>query len=210
MSPCSMRLVPMGTGLRRLFAVLSLALLVAACSPTIEEVSFDPATSCTSTADEGRFPGAYPALEAALPEVFEGAAPRFKDSGRSCTPEQLGTLSERGITEVRFAGANWDLGNGRALTLALFEATGLDPQRMIEFYEAGARTARRTNDLRTSDTTVGGLSARRLDVLYGDSRQSIVAWPEEGVPGQVWVLLSSELGDAKVAEILDLIGSGGL
>ena len=39
---------------------------------------------------------------------------------------------------------------------------------MLEFYETGARGARRTEKLVTSDTTVGGEPARRLDVLGSD------------------------------------------
>lgn len=210
MSPVSRPPVPRGTGLPRSLLLAALVAIAAACGPAIDPVSFDPATPCTRPEDEGRFPGAYPALEGLLPAAFENAAPTFRDSGRSCTPEQLGTLGERGIAEIHFAGANWDLGNGRALTIAVFEASGLDPQRMIEFYEAGARAARRTNDLQTSDTTVGDLPAKRLDVLFGDSRQSIVAWPEDPSTGRVKVLLSAELGDAKVAEILDLIARGQL
>jgi hypothetical protein len=207
MSPVTRRAVPSGTGLRRSLVVAAVVFLVAACGPAIDPVSFDPATPCTTREDEGRFAGAYPELEAILPTSFEGAAPAFRDSGRTCTPEQLGTLRERGITEVHFAGANWDLGNGRALTVAVFEATDLDPGRMIEFYEAGARAARRTNDLLRSDTTVGGFAAKRLDVLFGDSRQSIVAWGDDPPSGRVKVLLASELGDEKVAEVLQLLGT---
>lgn len=210
MSPIPMRPVPAGTGFTRLLLVASLAIMAAACGPAIETISFDPATSCTSAEDEGRFAGAYPALEALLPIAYDQRAPTLRDSGRSCTPEQLGTLGERGITEIRFAGANWDLGNGRALTIAVFEGTGLDPARMIEFYEAGARAARRTNDLRTSDTTVGGVAAKRLDVLFGDSRQSFVAWPDDAAAGRVKVLLAAELGDAMVAEILAQLARGEL
>ena len=199
-----------GSGRRSLrFGLLVVvALTLSACagggSP---DVSFDPSTACAATADEGHYPGAYPALEALLPATYEGAAPASVDSGRSCTPETLGTLGERGFPEVHFAGATWDLGSGRGLTVAVFEAPQLVPERMIEFYEAGARAARRTDDLERSDTTVGGVPAKRLDVLYGDSAQTIVAWPAADDPGRVKVLLAADLGDTKVAELLDRFGT---
>jgi hypothetical protein len=203
--------VPVDTASRgRLGPIVLLAVLVtmlAACtgggSP---DVSFDPATACAAATDEGHFPGAYPKLEALLPTAYEQAAPTSVDSGRSCMPDTLGTLHERGIPEVHFAGATWDLGNGRGLTIAVFEASQLVPERMIEFYEAGARAARRTDDLERSDTTVGGQPAKRLDVLYGDSAQTIVAWPAAD-PGRVMVLLAADLGDTKVAELLDRLAT---
>jgi hypothetical protein len=189
-----------------LLVVLALTLTACAASGT-PDVSFDPSTACVATADEGHYPGAYPALEALLPATYEDAAATSVDSGRSCTPETLGTLRERGFPEVHFAGATWDLGNGRGLTVAVFEAPQLAPEQMIEFYEAGARAARRTDDLERSDTTVGGVPATRLDVLYGDSAQTIVAWPAAGDAGRVKVLLAADLGDTKVAELLDRFGT---
>jgi len=190
--------------------IAALAIAAVACGPSIESRSFDPAVACTSADHEGRFAGAYPELEAALPTAYEGRPPTFRDSGRSCTPDQLGTLAEAGITEIHFAGANWDLGGGQALTVATFEADGLDAARMVDFYEAGARAANRTNDLRRSDTRVGDVQAERLDVLLGESGQTIVAWPEDetAAPGRVLVLLASDLGDARVSEILRRLGDG--
>ena len=169
-------------------------------------VSFDPTTACATSTDEGHYPGAYPELEGTLPTSYEGAPPTSLDSGRTCTAETLGTLRERGLAELHFAGATWDLGNGRGLTVAVFEAPGLVPERMIEFYEAGARVARRTNELSRSDLAVGDVAGRRLDVLYGDSAQTIVAWPSTA-SDRVHVVLASDLGDTKVAELLDTLAN---
>lgn len=201
--PVPSRTAPAST---RAITVLVLALLVAACGGAgIDPVSFDPGTACSSAADEGRYAGAYPQLEGLLPTSYEGQAPTFRDSGRSCTPESLGTFAERGFTEVKFAGTVWDIGNGQGLTMAVFEAPGLDAERVIEFYEAGARAARRTEDLRRSDTQVGDQPAKRLDVLYGTSAQTVVSWPEDAAAGRIRALLSADLGDAKVLELLDRI-----
>jgi hypothetical protein len=181
-------------------AALLLAGLLAAC--TAAASPFDPTGPCL---EDGSRPGAYPELEARLPDRYEGAAPTSVDSGRNCSEEALGSLAEAGIEEMRFAGASWDLGSGRALTIAVFEAPALDTPTVIDFYEAGARTARRTQALERSDVTVGGRPGSRLDVLYGESAQTIVAWPDEA-SGLVWVLLAADVGDTKVAEALQTFG----
>lgn len=185
-------------------ALIAVSVLLGACGTSAVAATFDPAAPCPA---EGRQPGAYPALEALLPGDLDGKAPDSVDSGRSCTADSLGTLAERGVDELRFAGATWKTGGTSGLTLALFEADGLDTRQMLEFYETGARGARRTEKLVTSDMTVGGQPARRLDVLGSDGTgQTVVAWPA-GRPGAVWVLLAADVGDARVAQILEVFGS---
>jgi hypothetical protein len=179
-----------------LAVALVLALALAGCGTATPVASFDPASACTT---DGRMPGAYPELEALLPAAYEGKAPATVDSGRNCTPAALGTLADAGIEGVRFAGATWPLGGTSGLTVAVFEGDGLDPKAMIDFYEAGARAASRTEKLLSEDTTVAGQPARRLAVLRSDgSGQTIVAWPDG--EHRVMVLLAADLGDAKVAE----------
>lgn len=187
-----------------LLLLVAASILVAGCSREIPVSSFDPASACTT---DGRFPGAYPALEALLPTSYEGAAPDNVDSGRNCTDEALGVLAADGIAGVRFAGATWDLGGSTGLTVALFEGDGLDPAKMLAFYEDGARKARRTDRLEVTDTTVGGTAAKRLDVLGTDgSGQTVVVWPS-GEAGRVKVLLAGNLGDAKVLDALEQFGA---
>jgi len=50
--------------LRSGFLALAVLLTVAACSGGVAFTSFDPTTPCTA---DGRFPGAYPDLEAQVP-----------------------------------------------------------------------------------------------------------------------------------------------
>jgi len=184
--------------------LLAGSLLLAACGPTATVATFDPSAPCPA---EGQQPGAYPELEALLPGDLDGEAPDSVDSGRSCTADALGTLTDRGVDELRFAGATWKTGSTSGLTLARFEADGLGAGQMLEFYEAGASDARRTEKLVTSDTTVAGTAAKRLDVLMSDGAgQTVVVWPA-GRPGAVWVLLAANVGDARVAEILETFGS---
>ncbi|OGO55993.1 MAG: hypothetical protein A2V85_04250 [Chloroflexi bacterium RBG_16_72_14] len=185
-------------------AVLLVAVLGAAVADcggsSIPVISFDPASACTT---DGRMAGAYPDLEAVLPTSYLAEAPDSVDSGRNCTPEALGTLAAAAIDEVRFAGATWDLGGGTALTVAAFEADGLTPALMIEFYETTARANRKTEKLVSSQARVGDRAGRRLDVLQSDGTgQTIVAWPS-GVDGRVSVLLAADLGDTRVLAALE-------
>jgi hypothetical protein len=166
--------------------------------------SFDPAGPC---AGDGRRPGAYPELESLLPADLEGRRPDNLDSGRSCTTEALGTLAGHGIADLRFAGATWKMGGSSGMTVAVFQADRLDAGKMVEFYETGARAARRTDKYQVTDTTVAGKPARRLDVLGSDgTAETVVAWPA-AAPGRVNVLLTADLGDTMVGQILDIIGS---
>ena len=182
-----------------------LALAVAACGSIAPAATFDPASACTT---DGRFAGAYPDLEAELPTSFEGQPPATVDSGRNCTDAALGSLAAAGIDGVRFAGATWPLGGTSGVTVALFEGDGLDAATLLSFYEDGAQQARRTEKLVTSDTSVGGVEAKRLDVLGSDGTgQTIVTWPGDA-PGRVNVLLAADVGDAKVAEALEALGGG--
>jgi hypothetical protein len=184
-------------------AAVVMALVLGACGGAAPPTtSFDPASACTSN---GRMPGAYPDLEALLPKAYEGTPPTTVDSGRNCTKDSLGTLADHGIDGVRFAGATWPLGGTTGLTVAVFEGDGLDAGEVRDFYAAGARAASHTDELTTSDTTVGGQPATRLDVRSTDGTgQTVVAWPGDA-PGRVMVLLASDLGDAKVLEALDAV-----
>ena len=176
------------------------ALLVAGCGTAIPVVSFDPASACTT---DGRQPGAYPELEALLPTSYEGRAPDNVDSGRSCTPAALGSLADAGIDGVRFAGATWGLGGSSGLTVAAFEGKGLDPATMLDFYTQSAGTDRHTDKLSTSELTVGGKAAHRLDVLATNGAgHSVVTWPADRAD-TVFVLLAADLGDAAVLAALD-------
>jgi hypothetical protein len=86
---------------------------------------------------------------------------------------------------------------------------------MAEFYEAGAREGRRTEDIQVGDATVGGRSVWRLDTLNDESFQSIVVWPG-AAPDAVWVVLvgsairevgTREAHDAVVSDAVAATGS---
>ena len=175
-------------------AVLVLALLTSACGGASLYASFDPTAPCTT---DGRFPGAYPALEARLPATFQGRAPDSLDSGRNCTVTELGTLAGHGLHEVHFAGASWFLSGNAGVTLALFTGDGLTAEWLGEWYESTARAARNTRQIDPTRPKVAGQPAYRLDTINGDSVQTVIDW---AVPGgdAVYVVIAA---DAPVATI---------
>jgi hypothetical protein len=156
-------------------AVLALmCVLVGACAGA----TFDPSGPCSA---DGRAAGAYPELEALAPKVFDGRPPDKLDSGRNCTPGALATLAVHGVSELRFAGATWDLGPNSGVTLAVFDAPGLKDAWIAEFFEAGARTARRVETVDVGPMQLpDGPEAIRIDALNGESYQTVVVWPDAG------------------------------
>jgi hypothetical protein len=156
--------------------LVATVIIAAACS-----APFDPSGPCTS---DGRAPGAYPDLEAAIPTGYQGTAPSRLDSGRICTPAGLGTLAGHGIKEIRFAGGTWPLGTDSGLSLAVFTDPGgapLDPAWVVEFYDATARVGKNVQSIETSDYPVSaGIAGSRIDVLNGESYQSVIVWERNG------------------------------
>jgi hypothetical protein len=181
-----------GAGLLR--ACLVLALLIAACGPGSVYTSFDPAAPCTA---DGRFAGAYPALEARLPKMFLGRSPDTVDSGRNCSAAELGTLAGHGIREVRFAGATWFLSGNAGVTLALFTGDGLTAEWLGEWYESGARAARNTRQIDPTRPTIAGAQAYRLDTLNGESHQTIIDWTAAGGDA-VYVVVAADASAAAI------------
>jgi hypothetical protein len=157
-------------GPRSLAALLVFVTVLVGCGARAA-ASFDPVGPCTT---DGQRPGAYPALEGALPSTFEGAAPRSVDSGRNCSAANLGTLTRHGIKEVRFAGGLWETSGRSGVTMAVFSAPGLTVTQMGEFYESGAREARKTEAITTAPLELSGLTGRRLDTLNDESYQTII------------------------------------
>jgi len=171
--------------LPRLVLVAVLAAALAACGPA--GPSFDPSGPCLA---DGQAEGAYPDLEAAIPDTLRDELPARLDSGRSCSAANLGTLAERGVTELRFAGGLWEIGDQSGVTIARFTAPGLVSAWMSEFYEAGARAGRRTEDIEVTRPAIHGGPGWRLDTLNDESFQTIVVWPDEE-PAAVWVVLAA-------------------
>ena len=162
-------------------SVAAIAVLLALIAAGCAAASFDPTGPCKA---DGAIPGAYPELEAAVPKSFRGGPPQQLDSGRTCTAEGLSTLAGHGVTELRFAGGTWETGTDSGLSLAVFSvASGpaLDPAWLTEFYEAGARSGKNVTSVNTSTYVVpGGPPGSRIDVLNGESYQTLVIWARDG------------------------------
>ncbi len=176
------------------------ALILAACGGTAP--SFDPTGPCTV---DGSAPGAYPDLEATVPTTYEGRAPDTLDSGRNCTAENLGSLADAGITEVRFAGGTWDFGGNRAAALVTFHAPGLTRDGIADFYAASARAANRTEVTGESTPTLAGQATRRLDSTTGNRLQTVVTWAG-AEPDTVHVVITNDLPDPKIEAAVAAFG----
>jgi hypothetical protein len=169
----------------RLLVLLAVAAFTSACGGGRAPASFDPSGPCRA---DGQRPGAYPELERLIPGSFEGVAPAHLDSGRNCTDQNLGTLASHGIREVRFAGGLWETGERSGFTMAVLVAPDLTAERMADFYEAGARAGRKTEDVTRSTLQLAGRNAWMISTLNDESYQSIVVW-DAGQPGTVKAVL---------------------
>lgn len=173
--------------MRPFAAVVALAVagFVAGCVGGRPAPSFDASGPCTV---DGQRPGAYPELEALIPPTFEGIAPARLDSGRNCTERNLGTLASQGIREIRFAGGLWETGDRSGFTLAVLTAPNLTAEIMADFYEAGARAGRKTEEVKRSIFDLEGRNAWMISTLNDESYQTIVVW-DAVQPGAVRAVL---------------------
>ena len=164
------------------------AFAIAGCGPA--GATFDPSGACVA---DGKAPGAYPALEALVPRQFDGRAPDVVDSGRDCSERALGALVAHDVAELRFAGATWHVGAADGVTFAILSLpdTALPVGWAEEFYEVGARNARKTEHIETSRPLIDGIGpVFRLDTLNDLSYQTVVVWPD-GEVARVVIVASS-------------------
>ncbi len=167
----------------RILVLVAAGLLPVACVGAVE--TFNPEGPCTA---DGQAAGAYPGLEAAIPTTFEGRPPDRLDSGRNCTPKNLGTLAAAGVAEIRFAGGLWEIGQRSGVTLALMSAPDLAKDTIADFYEAGARAGRKTEEVTRTELDGRGGAWSRIDTLNDQSFQTIVVM-QDLAPSQVRVVL---------------------
>ena len=131
---------------------------------------------------DSRAPGTNPSLEALLPSRLADQPPATVDSGANCSAAALATLEAHGVTELDFAGATWDAGNGAATSIAVLALPAAAPLPVAwveEFYEVGARSGKKTDNIAVSRPTFPDVGpVYRLDVLNDLSFQSVVVWPD--------------------------------
>lgn len=179
---------------------LALLLVVAACSAT-PATSFDPDAPCV---EDGSAPGAYPDLEALIPTTFEDQAPETLDSGRNCTAQNLGSLADAGIDEIRFAGGTWSFGGRRAAAIVVFSAPGLTAESIALFYKTSAQASNRTVVTASIAQTLAGRPGFRLDTQTGERLQTALIWPADAAD-RVYVVLSTDLPDPKLLAAVDAL-----
>lgn len=176
-------------------AALAGAFLLAGCTaPT--SASFDPAAPCAGGAPE-QMKGAFPALEARIPVTIDGNEAVSRDSGRFCSKETLGSLLQAGVTEERFGGAIWEVGERGGLQLAAFEGEGLTPVLVAEEYRRAADASRRTEAVRATTLEIAGRPAWRIDVVNGNSRQAVVVWGSAD-DAVVQVVVAADVDEAQL------------
>ena len=189
-------------GMRLVALAVVLATALSACGSGA--ATFNPSGPCTT---DGRVSGAYPDLEARLPATLRGAAPGSVDSGRHCSESALGSLITHAAAGVQFAGATWDLGGGTGISSVIFRLPDHDlPAAWIaEFYVIGARTAKRTENIETSQPTFDGAGrTHRLDTLNGLSLQTVVVW-QDGPLARAVLVATTVSPDASRAAHDDLV-----
>ncbi len=174
---------------------------------------FVPTGPCTA---DGSAKGAYAELEAAVPKAFRGTSPNDLDSGRACTPAGLGTLAGHGVNELRFAGATWEQGSDSGVSLAIFtdpDGPALQPAWVAEFYETGARSGKKVESVEAIDFPISPtITARRIDVLNGESFQTIVVYERSGqiavalVADSIREIQTRAAHDQVVQEAIDAFG----
>ncbi len=159
---------------RQLLVAAAVLITLSGCAGSA--TTFDPTVPCRV---DGRVAGAYPDLEAMVPTTFEGKGPSSLDSGRHCSEAALGSLIVHGVSEVEYAGATWDIGSGTGVSSAIFRLPGgeLPATWIAEFYDIGARTAKRTENIATSSPTIERAGVvYRLDTLNNLSLQTVIVW----------------------------------
>lgn len=139
-------------------------------------------SAAPGTCADTRAPGTNRSLEARLPARLGDAPPATVDSGANCSADALTTLAAHGVTELDFAGATWDAGNGVGTSIAVLALPGAAPLPVAwveEFYEVGARSGKKTDNIAVSRSTFQGIgSVYRLDALNDLSFQSVLVWPD--------------------------------
>ena len=165
--------------------------------------SFDPTGACTG---DGAAPGAYPDLEALIPTAYHDAAPETLDSGRNCSPENLGSLAAAGIDEVRFAGGTWTFGRAGRRPRRLHGARA-DRRPARRLLRQQRRAANRTKIVGQSTPTIAGRPGRRLDTKTGERQQTVVVWPAAEAD-RVNVVITNDLPDARISDAIEAFGDG--
>ena len=188
--------------MRRATLLLAIALaggVAVGCTPSTPP---DGSLPCDPSIDSQRAAGFDTALEATVPLAAFDGSPITVDSGRECSEKRLGPLWGAGVRELRSAGGIFDLGSETGYSVVTYRANELTLEALAYAFQRGASTGRKTQDIQIEKVNVGAWTGSRMTLLNGDHRQVIVLFQVPGEAGQVRGLLTSDISNAAITELL--------
>ena len=188
--------------MRRATLLLAIALaggVAVGCAPSTPP---DGSLPCDPSIDSQRAAGFDAALEATVPLAAFDGSPITVDSGRECSEKRLGPLWGAGVRELRSAGGIFDLGSETGYSVVTYRASELTLEALAYAFQRGASTGRKTQDIQIEKVNVGAWTGSRMTLLNGDHRQVIVLFQVPGEAGQVRGLLTSDISNAAITELL--------
>jgi hypothetical protein len=195
-------------GAARLLAlVIALCLSVLACAGSAGGTP-GPDAPCGGL-DEQRAPGFYPDLEALVPRTLPaGGAVEGVESGRYCSARTLGSLRQRGIEELRFAGGQVTEARDRGLGVSVYRADGLDLDALADSFANGAGDARRVSAVLAREISVGGRRAIRIEAnvrrFTVQQRLITVVW-ESRESGSFRAVFATGIEEARLTRTLEAL-----
>lgn len=179
--------------------LLFVAVLIAACAPSTLP---DGTLPCDPSIDVQRAVGFDVALEATIPLAAFSETPSEVDSGRECSEKRLGPLWGSGLRELRSAGAIYERENLTGFSVVTYQGVGLTLDALAYAFERGAATGRKTQDIRIESVQVGAWEGSRMTLINGDKRQVIVLFQVASESDRVRGLLTSDLSNAEIDDLL--------
>jgi len=188
--------------MRRATLLLAIALaggVAVGCAPSTPP---DGSLPCDPSIDSQRAAGFDAALEATVPLAAFDGSPITVDSGRECSEKRLGPLWGAGVRELRSAGGIFDLGSETGYSVVTYRASELTLEALAYAFQRGASTGRKTQDIQIEKVSVGAWPGSRMTLLNGDHRQVIILFQVPGEAGQVRGLITSDISNAAITELL--------
>ena len=182
-----------------LLAIALASGVAAGCAPSTPP---DGSIPCDPSIDSQRAAGFDAALELTVPLAAFDGSPITVDSGRECSEKRLGPLWGAGVRELRSAGGVFDLGSESGYSVVTYRANELTLDALAYAFQRGASTGRKTQDIQIEKVSVGAWPGSRMTLLNGDHRQVIILFQVPGEAGQVRGLLTSDLSNATITELL--------
>lgn len=188
--------------MRRTAFVLLVAIASSAAAGCAPSTPPDASLPCSPSIDSQRAAGFDAALEATVPFAAFDGSPASVDSGRECSEKRLGPLWGAGVRELRSAGGTFDLGGETGYSVVTYRGDALTLDALAYAFERGASTGKATQDIQVEKVAIGAWDGVRTTLLNGDHRQVIVLFQVAGEVGQVRGLLTSDLSNATISDLL--------